>query len=296
MSVRRLGKGLEALIRSKEDQSIEGDSSFDNLSIFKISLKDILTNPNQPRIKFEETSILELVESIRSKGIISPITVRKVGGKFEIIAGERRFRASSILKKSSIPAYIIDVKEDFEMLELALIENIQRENLNPIEEAKAFQQLNSKFNISQSEMAKSLGKSRVYIANSLRLLKLPNKIIHSLINKEITAGHARAILQLKIPNLMLKLWKRIINDSLSVRASETLVKEFIFDSAKIKKKYKQRVSKNNKRTTSIENELIEIFGTKVKLKELKKGGMIEISYFSNEDLDRLMELIESIVK
>ncbi len=298
MSTKRLGKGLEALIRSKEDQFKENSSKIknNNHSLSEIDLKDIVLNPNQPRKTFIESSILELADSIKSKGIITPITLRKIGNKFELVAGERRYKASKILKKKFIPAYVIDVKDQSEMLELALIENIQRENLNPIEEAKAFEQLHVKFKISQSEIAKSLGKSRVYISNSLRLLKLPTKILNSLTNNEITSGHARAILQLKIPNLMFKLWKRIVNDSLSVRASESLVKQFIFDNKKVKKKYKNSLKPVNNYMGSIENELIEVFGTKVKLKELKKGGLIEISYFSNQDLERILELIDRIVK
>ena len=298
MSTNRLGKGLEALIRSKEEQFNEknkdGKNSSSNIS--EINLKNIFTNPNQPRKIFKESSIEYLKESIISKGVLSPITVREVGKKFEVVAGERRFRASKASGKKTIPAFIIKVKSDSDMLELALIENIQRENLNPIEEAKAYETLSLKFKMSHSKIATSVGKSRVYVTNMIRLLKLPDKILQSLIKNEITSGHARAILQLKMPNLMLRLWKRILADSLSVRASETLVKEFVFETSIIKPKLKPPNRQKIKEDNHLENDLIEIFGTKVKLKKLKKGGTIEISYFSRDDLTRILGLLESIKK
>ena len=298
MSTNRLGKGLEALIRSKEEQFNEKNNDGKNSSsnILEIDLKNIFTNPNQPRKIFKESSIEYLKESISSKGVLSPITVREVGKKFEVVAGERRFRASKALGKKTIPAYIIKVKSDSDMLELALIENIQRENLNPIEEAKAYEKLSLKFKMSHSKIAASVGKSRVYVTNMIRLLKLPDKILQSLIKNEITSGHARAILQLKMPNLMLRLWKRILADSLSVRASETLVKEFVFETSIIKPKLKPPNRQKIKEDNHLENDLIEIFGTKVKLKKLKRGGTIEISFFSSDDLNRILDLLESIKK
>ena len=298
MSTNRLGKGLEALIRSKEEQFNEKNNDGKNSSskISEIDLKNIFTNPNQPRKIFKESSIEQLKESISSKGVLSPITVREVGKKFEVVAGERRFRASKASGKKTIPAYIIKVQNDSDMLELALIENIQRENLNPIEEAKAYEKLSLKFEMSHSKIAASVGKSRVYVTNMIRLLKLPDKILQSLIKNEITSGHARAILQLKMPNLMLRLWKRILADSLSVRASETLVKEFVFETSTTKHKLKPPNRKKIKKDNYLENDLIEIFGTKVRLKKLKKGGTIEISYFSSDDLTRILDLLESIKK
>ena len=298
MSTNRLGKGLEALIRSKEEQFNEKNNDGKNSSskISEIDLKNIFTNPNQPRKIFKESSIEYLKESISSKGVLSPITVREVGEKFEVVAGERRLRASKASGKKTIPAYIIKVQNDSDMLELALIENIQRENLNPVEEAKAYETLSLKFEMSHSKIATSVGKSRVYVTNMVRLLKLPDKILQSLIKNEITSGHARAILQLKMPNLMLKLWRRVLAESLSVRASETLVKEFIFDTSIIKPKLKPPIRKKNKEDSHLENDLIEIFGTKVKLKKLKKGGTIEISYFSNNDLSRILDLFEPLRK
>mgnify|MGYP001177167220 CR=1 FL=1 len=298
MSTNRLGKGLEALIRSKEEQFNDNINDVKNTSstISEISLQNIFTNPNQPRKTFNKSSIAHLKESISSKGVLSPITVRQVGKRFEVVAGERRFRASKALGKKTIPAYVIKVQSDSDMLELALIENIQRENLNPIEEAKAYETLNSKFEMSHSKIAISVGKSRVYVTNMIRLLKLPDKILQSLVKNEITSGHAKAILQLKMPNLMLKLWKRVLADSLSVRASETLVKEFIFETSITKPKLKPSARQKVRKDNYLESNLIEIFGTKVKLKEFNKGGKIEISYFSSDDLNRILDLIESIRK
>ncbi len=295
MSINRLGKGLEALIRSKEEQFRDHDDKSSLSAISKINIKDIFTNPNQPRKIFKKSSILELTDSIKNKGVLSPITVRKVGAQFEVVAGERRLRASKYLSKKTIPAYVIEVKSDSDMLELALIENIQREDLSPIEEAKAYKTLNIKFSLSHSEIANSVGKSRVYITNIIRLLKLPNKILRSLTEGEITPGHARAILQLKMPNLMLKLWKKILIDSLSVRSSEALVREFIFNNSRTKPKLRSS-EKQKRKVSDLESNLIEFFGTKVKLKKLQKGGVIEISYFSGDDLSRILDLIEVLKK
>ena len=180
------------------------------------------------------------------------------------------------------------------MLELALIENLQRENLNAVEEAQAFKQLNTVYGMSQSQIAKSVSKSRVYVTNSIRLLKLPTKIIESLKNGEITAGHARAILQLKFPNLMISLWKKILKNSLSVRDSESLLKEYVFNDKKTTSKDRIYKPTKSKAFKVIENKLIEILGTKVKINNSKEVGVIEINYFSEDDLERLIELFESI--
>ena len=190
----------------------------------EIDLNKIITNKNQPRKSFDLQSIEELTNSIDQKGLITPITVRKVLNNYEIVAGERRYRAIKALGKKSILAHIIKVNQDAEMLELALIENLQRENLNAVEEAQAFKQLNTVYGMSQSEIAKSVSKSRVYVTNSIRLLKLPTKIIESLKNSDISAGHARAILQLKFPNLMISLWKKILKNNLSVQRFRVLIK------------------------------------------------------------------------
>ena len=287
----RLGKGLEALIRpekkeSKKKKRTKRTSTSSGIS--EILISDIRPNPNQPRREFDKATLKELASSIKLKGVVTPITVRRVEKGFELIAGERRWRASKISNKRKIPAYVINVKNDAEIMEIALIENIQRQDLNALEESEAYAVLNSKFGMSHNEIAKAVGKKRVTISNSLRLLKLPSEIRNSLRKGVITAGHARAILQGKTTNQMIKAWKKIIENNLSVRNSETLFKSAVQPLKRKKKKiYVQQVK-------SVEDKLIEILGTKVKLKAGKNKGSIEISYYSDDDLERIIELIESI--
>ena len=290
MSSNRLGKGLEALIRPEKKPKKKKRIKRTNTSpgITEILISDIRPNPNQPRREFDEAALEELASSIKLKGVVTPITVRRVEKGFELIAGERRWRASKISNKRKIPAYIINVKNDEEIMEIALIENIQRQDLNALEESEAYAVLNSKFGMSHNEIAKAVGKSRVTISNSLRLLKLPSEIRNSLRKGVITAGHARAILQGKTTNQMIKAWKKIIESNLSVRNSEMLFKSAVQPLKRKKKKiYSQQVK-------SVEDKLIEILGTKVKLKAGKNNGSIEISYYSDDDLERIIELIESI--
>ena len=289
MATKRLGKGLEALIRSNSPDTSEASDVSSGISSVLIS--KINANPLQPRREFKKELLDDLAASIKENGVISPITVREDGKKFTLIAGERRLRASQLIGLKDIPAYIIEVKNSSDMMQLALIENIQRENLNPMEESEAYYLLQDKFNFSQSDIAKSVGKSRSTITNSLRLLQLPNEIRASLKENKISAGHARAILAAGSSQAMLKLWKQILKDNLSVRSAEDLSK-------------KSKKSKNNKRTNkkskskyliSLENELISIFGTKVQLNSKSgKSGSISIEYFTNDDLDRILELIRNI--
>tara|TARA_B100000579_G_C22776540_1_gene826874 strand:+ start:74 stop:952 length:879 start_codon:yes stop_codon:yes gene_type:complete len=290
VSSNRLGKGLEALIRPEKEPKKKKTTkrSSANPGVTEILISDIRPNPNQPRREFDETALEELASSIKLKGVVTPITVRPVEKGFELIAGERRWRASKISKKRQIPAYVINVKNDSEIMEIALIENVQRQDLNALEESEAYAVLNSKFGMSHNEIAKAVGKKRVTISNSLRLLKLPSEIRKSLRKGVITAGHARAILQGKTVNHMIKAWKKILNSDLSVRESEALFKKPIQPLKRKKKKiYSQQVK-------GIEDKLIEILGTKVKLKAGKNQGCIEISYYSDDDLERIIELIESI--
>ena len=229
MSSNRLGKGLEALIRPEKEPKKKKRIKRTNTSpgVTEILISDIRPNPNQPRREFDEATLEELANSIKLKGVVTPITVRNVEKGFELIAGERRWRASKISKKRKIPAYVINVKNDAEIMEIALIENVQRQDLNALEESEAYAVLNSKFGMSHNEIAKAVGKKRVTISNSLRLLKLPSEIRNSLRKGVITAGHARAILQGKTTNQMIKAWKKIIESNLSVRNSETLFKSAV---------------------------------------------------------------------
>ena len=286
MSNKRLGKGLEALIQPYSAEKIPEHHGVD-----KISIRSIKPNPHQPRQKFDETSLEELTASIKEKGILTPITVQKVGNQFILIAGERRLRASKKAGLKKIPAYIIDVADDAEMIEMALIENIQRENLNPIEEAEAYIYLNNRFKLSQEKIAKSVGKKRATISNSLRLLTLPREIKESIRNGRLSAGHGRAILMMKTHNSMIGLWKKIIKGKMSVRAAEDWAKEKTSKKLELKKKIIRKVSPQIKR---LEDELISILGTKVRIIYKKGSGSIEVSYFSDDDLERITEMIRSL--
>ena len=293
MSADRLGRGLEALIRPKTERKksqIFRSASPEKPGVTKIPIKSIKPNPNQPRRDFDENALAELAASIKEKGVVTPITVREADNGYELVAGERRWRAAKKLRLRAIPAYVVAIKNDAEMMEMALIENIQREDLNPLEESEAYAVLNSKFGLSHSAIAKSVGKKRVTITNALRLLKLPPEIQKSIRVGEISGGHGRAILQAKTVPGMIRLWKKIVTKELSVRAAETLVKSGL----KSAKKKKVIQINSTPQIRAVENQLIEKLGTKVKLRPGKKGGSIEISYFSNEDLDRILDLFESL--
>ena len=285
MSSKRLGKGINAIINS---DSKKNANSSNRSGVNKVKINNIKPNPDQPRRDFDKKSLEELSLSIKNKGIITPITLRKSGKDYEIVAGERRWRAAKKANLKSIPAYIIDIKNNSEMMQVALIENIQREDLNAIEEAEGYAILNSKYGLSHDEIANTIGKKRTTISNALRLLKLPPEIRKSIRAGKISAGHGRAILQKKTISSMQVFWKKIINESLSVRAAEALVRPL----GKVKKIRKVGVKKGS--TKGIEDKLIEIFGTKVKLKPSQVGGSIEIVYFSDDDLDRILDLLQSI--
>ena len=283
MSSKRLGKGIEALINSNK---LNRTNSIDTVK--KIILSKIKPNPNQPRHNFNQDALNELTKSIKEKGVITPITLRKTVDGYEIIAGERRWRAAKKARLKSIPAHIVNIKNNAEMMELALIENVQREDLNPIEEAEGYAILNSKYKMSHEDIAKSIGKKRVTVSNSLRLLRLPIEIRKSIKGGHISAGHGRALLQLKTDKLIKSIFKKIIDESLSVRQVEAIVKK------KSSNDKKKKVVLKEASYRAIENQLIEVLGTKVKLKPSRIGGSIEIIYFSNEDLERIIDLVKSI--
>ena len=220
---KRLGKGIEALISSYNTE--ENDRYIDGA----IPLKQITPNKNQPRKSFDNDTMHELKKSIAKNGVIQPITVRQISNeKYEIISGERRYRSALALNLESIPAYILSINTDAEMMELAIIENVQRENLNPMEEAEGYAILNDKYGLSHDEIAQKVGKSRPEIANTLRLIKLPPNIRNSLkLTREdggISKGHARALLTLKDRQKIQGMFQRIVNQGLSVRQTESLVK------------------------------------------------------------------------
>ena len=285
MSSKRLGKGINAIINPTSKKNANSSS---RPSVNKVKINNIKPNPDQPRRDFDKKSLEELSLSIKSKGVITPITLRKSGKHYEIVAGERRWRAAKKANLKSIPAYILNIKNNSEMMQVALIENIQREDLNAIEEAEGYAILNSKHGLSHDEIAITIGKKRTTISNALRLLKLPPEIRKSIREGKISAGHGRAILQKKTVSGMQSFWKKIINESLSVRAAEAIVKP----SGKVKKIRKVKVAKGT--IKGIEDKLVEIFGTKVKLKPSQVGGSIEIVYFSDDDLERILDLLQSL--
>ena len=287
MATKRLGKGLEALIRPYEEMQTPVPAG-----VTEIALSKIKANPNQPRKDgLDNTSLEELVASIKEKGVITPITVREFDKGFMLVAGERRWRASKLAGLKKIPVYIVEVADDAEHMEMALIENIQRENLNSIEEAEAYKVLQNDFNLDQTAIAKAVGKNRVTISNSLRLLNLPAEIKASLRKGEISAGHGRAVLAMKTPATQNKLWQRILNEKLSVRAAEDIVKG---KSAPKSMTSKKKIRRTTAAVRSLENELITLLGTKVRISHKGSKGTIEIEYFSDDDFERIMDLLRTI--
>ena len=288
MVTKRLGKGLEALIRPYEETQVAATP----VGVTDILLSKIKANPNQPRKDgLDKSSLEDLVASIKEKGVITPITVQEVDKGFMLVAGERRWRAAKLAGLKKIPVYIINVTDDAELMEMALIENIQRENLNAIEEAEAFDVLQNEFNLNHSAIAKAVGKKRVTISNSLRLLNLPAEIKASIRKGEISAGHGRAVLVMKTQATQKKLWQRILNEQLSVRAAEDIVKGKSTPKPKPKKK---KIRKSSAAVRSLENELITLLGTKVRISYKGDEGTIEIQYFSNDDFERVMDLLRTI--
>ncbi len=294
-----LGKGLAALIGEPEAEEPKATVSSEpkvqtiireSEGITLIDIKSIRPNPFQPRADFDEVALDELKQSIIEKGIIQPITVRKKGDGFELIAGERRVRASLEAGLKEIPAYIIDVKTDEEMLELALIENLQREYLNSIEIAISYQRLITECNQTYEEIAQKIGKDRTTVVNTIRLLRLPEKIQNALRKNQISSGHARALISIIDEKHQMKIFDKIIKKDLNVRQVEKLVRDIN------RKPEKRNIAvEGTGEFVNIEDKLRQIFGTKVKV--FSKGGgkgEIVIEYYSNDDLDRLIEIILSI--
>ncbi|HPN38186.1 MAG TPA: ParB/RepB/Spo0J family partition protein [Melioribacteraceae bacterium] len=306
-----LGRGLDALIKtnvndisgeietikSAEQISADDGNSFDIL--VKIPIFNILPNPYQPRVNFLPEALDELKKSILENGLIQPITVRRAGDKqYELISGERRLRACKEIGFTEIPAYIIVVDSKESMIALALIENIQREKLNPIEIAHAYKKLLEECNLSQEEIAKRVGKDRTTITNFLRLLKLPNLIQESVAKEEISGGHARALLSLPSEALQIEFLGKTINQNLSVRKLESMVKKFSDGSTQtsiIIEKSDKGKDLSTLSTRDLENRLRNILGTKVECRQLKDGtGNITIEFYSEDELERLLDLFEII--
>jgi len=287
MKKRRLGKGLNALI-PQEELSGQLDQSSDQL--VEIDVATVRPNPYQPRIKFNAQAFEELKNSVREKGLIQPITVRRVNSHFELIAGERRLRAAMEVGIKKIPAYIMNVETKEEMLELALIENVQREKLNPIEQANAFQRLITECNLTQDEVAQKIGKERSTITNIIRLLRLPHEIQESLENNEITVGHARTLISLEDPDIQRLLWQKVVKNDISVRKLEKMVREL----NQVKPNKSLPTAKKSVYIQKIEEDLRDRFGTKVIIRSKKEGGSIDIEFYSPEDLNRILEIFDKI--
>ncbi|MFI4913337.1 MAG: ParB/RepB/Spo0J family partition protein [Sedimentisphaeraceae bacterium JB056] len=291
-TVKHLGKGLQALMGDMNNTAAapEQESSV-GTRLQEIDLNLITPNPYQPRTEWDEQELTELVDSIRANGIVQPIVLRQNGETYQLIAGERRWRASKIAGSKSIPALIRDVTEE-QMLELALVENIHRSDLNPIERAKAYHEYLQKFKLTQAEAAEKLGENRSVIANHIRLLDLPHEVKDMLVNKALSMGHARAILGLPGDELRKKLAYRALTGRLSVREVEKLVKKQLDAMNKQDKEGPEKPEKPAN-ILDLETRMRDRLGTKVLIRTNKSGrkGKIVIDFYSLEEFDRLSEIM-----
>ena len=288
MEKRVLGRGLAALIPEKQtaDNSMRTLESNIQQGVRNIPIEKLKANKYQPREEFNQESLNDLTASIKEKGFIQPILVRFKDNEYELIAGERRLRAAKKLGYTEIPA-IIKEASDLDSLELSIIENIQREDLNPIDQAKAYKRLQEEFNMTQEKVADTIGKDRATVANILRLLNLPAKIQEYVSRGTISMGHARAILSLDKESEQMRLCTKVLKDDLSVRDTESYAKNISL------KRPKTKQIDNDPNLNSLEQELREMFGTKVRILKSKKGGRIEIEFYSDTDLSRVITLLKS---
>lgn len=285
---RGLGRGLEALIVDTEISAVEPESGPSKDGISYIDINEIKPNRNQPRKLFDADRLQELADSIQEHGVIQPLIVRSVDNGFELVAGERRWRAARLAGLKTVPCLLRELSEEENAL-IAIIENMQREDLNPIEEAEGLNRMIDAFGLTQEQVSKSVGKSRPYITNSLRLLKLPVEIKDMLSQGSLTPGHGRALLAMTDPKVQLTVAQKIISEGLSVRAIEAMVQK--------KQGAKAPAHKHADRDANmlqLERELKEVLGTKVKIHMTGKKGRIEIEYYSREELERLIELLKTL--
>ena len=296
MAVKRkgLGKGLDSLIPENKSvkPAVKPEKAEESVKTGEQMLKINQVEPNreQPRKHFEEDALLELADSIKQYGVLQPLLVRKRKDYYEIIAGERRWRAAKLAGVKEVPVIIKEYTEQ-QAVEIALIENIQRENLNPIEEAMAFKKLLTEFNLKQDEVAERVSKSRTAVTNSMRLLKLGEKVQQMIIDDMITTGHARALLAIDDEEQQYLLATKIFDEKLSVRDIEKLVK----DLKKIKKNKKEEKDVHDFLYTELEESMKQILGSKVSIKNKKNNkGKIEIEYYSRDELERIVDMIRSI--
>lgn len=294
-----LGRGLDALFadavpvsdplkeEKKQDTQVRTEEQSGD-AVQYINIHDIMPNANQPRKTFSEEKIEELSKSIKEHGIIQPIVVRKKGKSYEIVAGERRWRAARKAELAKVPCLIRELSDEHNML-IAIIENMQREDLNPVEEAEGLNQMIVTFGMTQEQISKSVGKSRPYIANSLRLLKLPEYIKEEMAEGRLSAAHGRTLVTVEDEDVRKALCERIIKEGLSVRETEKLVSE----NGKGKKR-KPAARTKNPDVARVEAELKEALGTRVTINQNGKKGKIEIEFFSRDELDRLIELLKTL--
>lgn len=285
MARKALGKGLEALFPTYQEKV--------NEEIHEIPISDIFPNRQQPRQNFNDQKLLELCNSIKSHGVIQPIFLKRHVHGYEIVAGERRWRAAKMAGLTKVPAIIRDVSEE-KKLEIALIENIQREDLNPIEEGQAYKLLMEQFEYTQQDLADKIGKDRSTVANAIRLLKLPNRIKEFIAEKKLSMGHARAILGIESDEDKIFLGERIIKKGLSVRDTELFIKRL----SREKEKVKETPDHINRGSAipSFEEILSRIFKTKVRLFHKGGKGRIEIRFFSEDEFERILDLLQSLSK
>ncbi|GCF92383.1 chromosome partitioning protein ParB [Enterococcus florum] len=283
-----LGRGIDALF-----QDLSGIEEVDikNDQVIEISLSELRPNPYQPRKSFDETSLQELANSIEQSGVFQPIIVRKSTVKgYELIAGERRFRASKLAGKETIPAIVREFDEEA-MMQIAVLENLQREDLNPLEEAEAYEMLMKNLKLTQADVAARLGKSRPYIANYLRLLTLPKLVKEMVQDERLSMGQARTLLGLKKKDQILKLANRAVKESLTVRQLEQIVTEYNEGKGKEKKKVPRLSKEKPYYLRESEDRLMDKFGTSVEIVEKDGKGKIEIEYLSPDDLTRILDIL-----
>ena len=289
-----LGRGLSSLIPNKQptgatsddfsrrtisssaEESIRGDNF-----VIEVDVNQLIANPHQPRLQFDDEKMENLAQSIKVHGIIQPLIVSKKGNQYELIAGERRFQAAQKIGLKKVPV-IVREADELQKLELAIVENVQRHDLNPIEEGRAYQKLCDEFEMSQEEVSGKMGKSRSLVANKIRLLSLPIEIQKGLIEGKITEGHAKAILSIPNPEKQRALYEMILKSNLTVRQIEEKTKE-------VSVRSHQRHVTIDPQMKALENALVEILGTKVKISKAGDGGKIVIEYYSKEDLEALLE-------
>jgi ParB family chromosome partitioning protein len=281
---RALGRGLDALIPDVEISDLEPRS------FFYCDIGSIRPNPYQPRRRFSEQELRDLSDSIKEKGIIQPLIVRTVPTGYELIVGERRWRAARAAKLKQVPVVVKDVT-GAEMVELALVENIQRQDLNPLEKAEGYYRLMNEFGLTQEEMAKRVGQDRSTVANFLRLRNLPEPIQQDIANNAISMGHARALLGAETPAQQKEAWRRIVSGNLSVRAAEALIKK-LKDRKPATASVKTR-SSEDVYIESLADDLTQHLGTKVRIMKRGKRGKLEIEFYGNEDLERLIARLKA---